>query len=204
MAVISLTSQADNTIGVDSPPPRRPEVTRIVRLLPRDSIQRPRSATPYQDQIITWTGPIQTLFGYSLSDVEGTEHWWLDRIHPEDCVVVLESLTKHLISAPDKPFAAKSRICGLDYRFKHANGTYILISDRIITTRDKDGNAVCFEGVVFDKEARRNERDEHTKLLESQNLLALVANNTPSGIFMMDPQVCGAFPTLFTPQSVPN
>jgi len=194
MAVVSLKSQ---TMGVVTQPSRRQEVTRTIRLFPPDKIHRPRSATPYQDQVITWTGPIQTLFGYSLSDVGGTEHWWLDRIHPDDCVSVLESLTKHLIPAPNKPFAAESRICGLDYRFKHANGGYILISDRSITTRDKDGNAVCLESVVFDKKARRNERDEHTKHLESQNVLALVANNTPSGIFMMDPQV-GGIPDLFT------
>ena len=165
-----------------------PEVTRTVNLCAPDGIQRPRSSTPYQKQIVSWTGPLQELSGYTLNDVEGTEDWWLDKIHPDDCENVRRSLAQLLIPALERPFAAESRIWGLDYRFKHANGTYFLISDRATTVRDERGNAVCLESVIFDKEARRNQRDDFAKSFESQNHLAIVASNTPSGIFMMDPQ----------------
>jgi PAS domain-containing protein len=164
-------------------------VTRKVSLCPPDAIHRTRSATPYQEQIVVWNGPIQELFDYSVEDVETTEEWWLDRIHSEDRDNVLESLAQHLIPAPGGPFAAESRIWGHDYRFRHAQGYYILVSDRAITTRDKHGNALCFESVIFDKHVRRHERETHAKLFESQDHLALIANNTPSGIYMLDPQV---------------
>lgn len=176
-------------MGLDAPPLRKPEVTRTVRLSRPDAIRRPHSVTPYQKQNGTWNGPIYELFGYDLTDVRGTEDWWLDRIHPDDHDRILESLAQHLIPAPDKPFAAESRIWGPDYRFRCADGTYLLISDRTIITRDKHGNAVETESVVFDKEKRHRDREAHAKLLESQNHLALVAMNTPSAIFMMDPQV---------------
>ena len=188
-----VTSCVDNLISNVPIPGRQEEVTRTVCLSAPDATDRAPSATPFQKQIVTWKGPIQALFGYSFNDVQDTEDWWLDRIHPEDRDSVLASLTRHLIAAPERPFAADSRIWGPDYRFKHADGTYILISDRTITTRDRYGNAIMFESVMFDKEARRNERAYHMKNLKSQDRLALVANNTPSGIFMMDPQVGSDF-----------
>jgi hypothetical protein len=180
-------------MGENAPPSRKQEVTRTVCLSPRDAIERSHTATPHQEQSIAWDGPIEALLGYSLSDVESTEDWWLDRIHPEDRSSVLESLSRHLFSAPEKPFAAESRIWGLDYRFRHVDGSYILISDRAITTRDEYGVATCLESVIFDKEARRNERDAYAKAFKSQDHLALIANNTPSGIFMVDPQVCANY-----------
>jgi hypothetical protein len=176
-------------MGSIAPPLRKQEVTRQVCLSPRDAIHRTRSATPYQEQSVVWNGPIQALFDYSLEDVEGTEEWWLDRIHFDDRDEVLESLARHLIPTPGKAYAAESRIWGYDYRFRNAEGSYLLISDRAITTRDKHGNATCLESVIFDKQARRHERDTHAKVFESQDHLALIANNTPSGIFMLDPQV---------------
>ena len=183
-------------MGTGAPPSRKQEVTRKVCLSPPDAIERSRSATPYQEQSLVWDGPIQALLGCSLNDVEGTEEWWLDRIHPEDRGGVLESLTRHLMPSPEKPFAAESRIWGPDYRFRHAEGCYILISDRTITTRDENGNAICLESVIFDKAARRNERDAYAKVFKSQDHLALIANNTPSGIFMMDPQVRAISPRI--------
>ena len=184
-----ITSNVDDLASNVPIPGRQEEVIRTVRLSSPDTINRAPSATPFQKHTVTWKGPIQALFGYSLHDVEPSEDWWLDQIHPEDRDDVLESLTRHLIAAPERPFAAESRIWGPDYRFRHADGTYVLTSDRTITTRDQHGNAIMFESVLFDKEARRNERAYHAKNLKSLDRLALVTNNTPSGIFMMDPQV---------------
>jgi hypothetical protein len=167
----------------------RKEVTRKVHLSPPDAVFRARSATANQKQTVTWDGPVQTLFGYSLHDVEGTEDWWLDRIHPDDRRNVIESLSRHLSPAPGNASAAESRIWRSDYRFRHADGSYILVSDRATTTRDRSGNASCLESVIYDKEVRRNERDAHAKAFKAQDHLALIAANTPSGIYMMDPQV---------------
>jgi PAS domain-containing protein len=174
---------------------RKQDVTRRVRLSPPDAISRAGSTTANQKQIVTWGGPVQTLFGYSLHDVEDTEDWWLDRIHPNDRRNVIESLSRHLSPASGKASAAEFRIWRSDYRFRHVDGSYILVSDRATTTRDRNGNASCLESVIYDKEARRNERDAHAKVFKAQDHLALIAANTPSGIYMMDPQVRA----LFTP-----
>jgi PAS domain-containing protein len=170
-------------------PPLRQEVIRKVCLSSPDGNYRERSATPYQEQRIVWNGPVKPLLDYSSEDVEPTEEWWLDRIHADDRESVLQSLARHLIPAPRNPYASESRIWGHDYRFRNADGYFVLISDRAITTRDEHGNAICLESVIFDKEKRRFERETHAKVLESQDHLALIANNTPSGIFMLDPQV---------------
>lgn len=55
-------------------------------------------------------------------------------------------------------------------------------------TRDSQGNATHVESVVFHKEERRKQRESFAKIFEAQNHLALIANYTQSGIFMMDPQ----------------
>ena len=176
-------------MGSIAPPMRKQEVTRKVFLSPPDGIYRSCSTTPYQEQSIVWDGPTQPLFDYSLEDIESSEAWCSDRIHSEDREGVLESLAQHLIPTPGTPFAAASRIWGYDYRFRNRSGYFVLISDRAITRRDEQGNAVCLESVIFDKEVRRYERETHAKVLRSQDHLALIANNTPSGIFMLDPQV---------------
>lgn len=166
---------------------RKVEVTRAVLVSPPDTLERSRTATPHQKQHVTWNGPVENLFGYSSEDIEVAECWWLDRIHPEDVSRILESLKQHLVWS-ENPFDAKSRIWGSDYRFRCASGVYILVSDRAIITRDELGHAVRLDCVVFDKEVRKIERDAHATFLESQNHLAIVANNTPSGIFMMNPE----------------
>jgi len=169
-------------------------VTRTVRLSPSDTLYRQRTSTPYQQQAITWNGPLETLLGYPPESAEDTEAWWLDRIHPDDASRVLESLTQHLAPAiHSNPLAAQNRIWGPDYRFRHALGHYVTVSDRCITTRDAHGNVTRMDSIVFDKEARRVEREVHEKFLASHDQLATVANNTPSGIFMMNPS---GYPTF--------
>ncbi|TKA67901.1 hypothetical protein B0A49_10005 [Cryomyces minteri] len=175
--------------AVKAPPTllREPEVTRTVSLGAPDGAQRPTSVTPFSDQHVTWSGPLENLFGCTADAVDSTEDWWLSRIHPGDVSVVVESLRQHLLPKPN-PYASDSRIWGYDYRFRHADGHYILTSDRTITERGERGNALMFTSVLFDKEDRHLKRREHRRKLDSQNHLATIAENTPSGIFVMDPQ----------------
>lgn len=165
--------------------PRKPEVTRNVQFSPPDASERARSSTPFREQKITWAGPIEQLFGEELDSIPNTEEWWLDRIHPNDLDITIKKLTQHLLPAPDNSFAAGARICGLEYRFRHRDGHYILCSERYITTRDGDGTAICTDAIIFDKEVRREQRARYASSLDSQTQLAFVATNTPSGIFMM-------------------
>lgn len=158
---------------------RKPEVTRTIRNI-TDGTDGPRT--------ISWSGPTASLFGFSLNEIENSESWWLDRIHPDDRLNISSSLSKQLERVVGNPHASESRIWGCDYHFEHRDGHYILVSDRTIVTRDDDGEVMTMVSVVTDKEKRIVERREHAQVLNSRNQLAMIANNTPSGIFMMDPQ----------------
>jgi len=166
---------------------RKPEVTRTISPSPTTHITRASTADNTR-RTVSWSGPTESLFGCRVEDIDKTEEWWLDHIHPDDRLNISRSLTEHLKPVHGNPHASESRIWGCDYRFRHAKGHYILVSDRSIISRDETGNVVKVTSVVSDKEKRSIERNEYEELHNSQNHLAAIADNTPSGIFMMDPQ----------------
>lgn len=165
----------------------KPEVERHVALAISDSIDG-AIATPSKRQIIRWTGPTDELFQIKLNDVGCSEEWWLDHIHPDDRDRVSTSLDTHLARHSTNSYDADSRMWQADYRFRRADGTYVLISDRTITARSEDGRVISFTSVLYDSIERKASRQAHLEKLRSEDYLAIVAKNTPSGIFMMDPQ----------------
>lgn len=131
---------------------------------------------------------MQPLLGYSLQELEDSEAWWLDHVHPEDAGHVFEKLTKHLKQFSERKECAEARMWNVDYRLRRKDSTYVLVSERGITTRDEAGFPLILKSVIFDKELQRRSRVEHKKHMEARNYLAAVAENTPSGIFLMDNQ----------------
>lgn len=166
------------------PHTRKPEVIRTTLLSTVDKTIR-GGCTPSQQQTISWSGPVDELLGYSLDDIECTEEWWSNQIHPDDRPRVLGSLTAHLVPTPANHHNADARMWGENYRIRHADGHYVLVSDRSITTRDEAGIPFSFVSVIFDKRKRETQRKEYAELINSQNHLATIADNTPSGIYMM-------------------
>lgn len=166
---------------------RKPEVTRTITVTVRDT-EAADSKVDGFSRAIAWSGPTDTLFGHSLDDIEKNEEWWTSRIHENDRSRVVTSFSDQLHPRPGNPYDAGSRIWGCDYQFRHANGEYLLICDRSIITRDEQGNVQTIVSVMSDKKKRKVERTAREQLLKSQNHLAIIADNTPSGIFMMDPQ----------------
>lgn len=158
---------------------RKPEVTRTIQ----NTIEGDNTI-----RTISWSGPTASLFGFGSEEIENSEVWWLERIHPDDRPTVSSNLSTQLERVLGNPHASESRIWGLDYHFQHKDGHYILVSDRTIVTRDDDGEVVTMVSVVSDKEKRIIERREHAAILNTNDKLAMIANNTPSGIFLMDTQ----------------
>lgn len=175
-------------MGAATVPLRKPEVVRIVDLSHREKDYPTNGNNTASLPRTEWTGPTDDVFGFSLAEINTTEDWWIERVHPDDRDAVRDSIGQLLVSAPNNPFAADSRISAQDYRFKHFNGNYIMLSDRTIINRNSKGEADRIESVVFDKEKRKTQRESFAKIFEAQNHLALIANNTQSGIFMMDPR----------------
>lgn len=170
---------------------RKPEVTRNIELLPlpRNTTRTIDDRQTTSDQhAVHWSGPTAALFGYRIEDIENTGSWWLSRIHPDDRLRISSELRDHLAPVSGNPYDSESRIWGCDYRFKHAQGHYFTVADRSIVTRDDAGNVMTVTSILSDKEKRSVERKEYEELHNSQNHLAVIADNTPSGIFMMDPQ----------------
>lgn len=167
---------------------RKPEFTRSTVFSAPDTSARQATSTPHQAQQVSWSGPAQPLLGYSLEELEDKESWWLDHIHPEDADYVLNKLTNHLKQFPGRKECAEARMWSVDYRIRRKDSTYVLVSERGITTRDEAGFPLILNSVIHDKELQRTSRIEHKKHMEARNYLAAVAENTPSGIFLMDTQ----------------
>ncbi|KAG9549119.1 hypothetical protein KCU71_g10938, partial [Aureobasidium melanogenum] len=163
---------------------KREAAQRITRLLADDQ----DSVGSIPKRSLEWKGSVEELLGFRIEDIPTEESWWLARIHPEDLFDVVNSLSRILAPAPDKPYASEARIWAQNYRFKHADGQFLLISERSIVDRDESGNVLSMTSTIFDAEKRRIERKAHREFLDSRNQFALIANNTPSGIWMMDPQ----------------
>lgn len=134
----------------------------------------------------TWTGPSELLLGYTTDELKEDEVWLLEHVHPEDTDHVIQAFVKHLAPFPDNKQCSEARLWSVDYRFRRKDGSYVLVSERGITARDDAGYVTTMNVVIFDKHLQRTQRMAHKKDLESRNYLSVVAENTPSGIFLMD------------------
>jgi PAS domain S-box-containing protein len=117
-----------------------------------------------------WGEGMLRLFGYDPEQLAGTSvNWWIDRLHPDDREGILKSVE-----------AATSRGDGAwsgEYRFRRANGTYALVSDRCQINRDESGRPVRMIGAIVDiteqhraQQLLRESREQYRQLFESNPL----------------------------------
>ncbi len=76
---------------------------------------------------------VSQLVGYEAREFSADSGFWYRQIHPEDVERVLAELTTYL-------FSEGLHTC--EYRFRHQNGTYRWICDRVTLIRDPAGNPV--------------------------------------------------------------
>jgi len=164
---------------------RQPEFTRIAIFDLQDLSHQRQGGTP----TITWSGPSQQICGYHLGQIDETEEWWLDHIHHDDVQEVLSSYRQLLKPYPASPHCSEARLWSADYRFRRRDGTYLSVSERGTTVRNEQGCVIKLTSVMIDKILQTERRQAHKRNLERQNYLAIVAENTPSGIYLMDNQV---------------
>lgn len=178
----STTSDDEN--HPSKKPSRKPELTRLTTFDPQNTTSRTQGARP----TIIWIGPSNAICGYELEEIENTEEWWLDHVHPEDVEDVTTSYRQHLQPRPAHPYRSEARLWSADYRFRRKDGSYLLVAERGTTIRDKDGFVKKLTAVIIDKTLQESQRSAHKRKLEQRNYLATVAENTPSGIYLMDNQ----------------
>ena len=104
---------------------------------------------------------IRRLFGWE--DVDPTEEWWAERIHPDD----LERVRAIVL-----PAIHQERGTGweAEYRFRRADGSYATVVDHGTVIRDEHGNAVRCVGTVMDVSDRA---ELAARLRQSQKMQAV-------------------------------
>ncbi len=127
----------------------------------------------FQTNAMIWELGESGAFGYSRSDFGVTNHWWQDRLHPEDQGGVLAALEKAQDSA--------NSIWAADYRFRGADGSYAYICDRGQFVDQNGGGSCRLVASMIDVtnckwiEEGYRESDETTRLIVDNALDAVIS-----------------------------
>lgn len=105
----------------------------------------------------------QKLFGYKKEDIHYTLDWWSSLIHTEDKDRIDKQINDIIQSTDDS--------ITLEYKFKRNDGTYAYILDRAYLTRDSEGKAVRYIGVMQDVTTNKKyEEDLQARTHEAERL----------------------------------
>ncbi len=117
---------------------------------------------------------IQRVFGYGENEVQNTEAWWRDKVHPDDYGNLIKTLTTN--------FKNRIPVFQLEYRFRCANGTYKYVLDRGYLLLDINNKPVRMIGAMQDITKKKAE-EAKLRLLES------VISNATDAILVADAHV---------------
>ncbi|MDQ2918855.1 MAG: PAS domain-containing protein, partial [Verrucomicrobiota bacterium] len=109
---------------------------------------------------LAWPQGLENLFGYTPSIVSAEIGFWQRHVHPED--------RPRMAAAIRDALQDDERWRG-EYRFRRADGSYILVLERAIIQRDANGEAIRFVGSLMDITARRQLQDQ---IVRSQKMEA--------------------------------
>lgn len=99
-----------------------------------------------QSDRMTWNDAIESVFGYGADAREGTGHWWMERIHPDEGPAVIADLQAATADG-------EASWTG-EYRFRRADGSYASVVDRSFIVRN-NGMATRIVGSLLDITARK-------------------------------------------------
>jgi PAS domain S-box-containing protein len=142
--------------------------------------------------LITHNEALITQYGYGRPDLIQPISWWSDKIHPDDYSIAAWSIQEAI--------RARQRYWTSEYRFRKADGTYVLVLDRGILQSDENDNPLRMIGSIVDLTTRRAAEDERNQLfrLSSDCILFLDpggAINQANGAFYhlagIDPDLGG-------------
>jgi PAS domain S-box-containing protein len=130
------------------------------------------TAYPHGDEGVTFIGAnVTSLLGYAPQDFVNTPSFWREHIHPDDVAKVEEAL---------RVLVAKGEH-SVDYRFRHADGTYRHIRDAARLRRDDAGRTIEIVGYWIDiteqsqaQEALRRSEANFRSLIERSGTAIVV------------------------------
>lgn len=111
-----------------------------------------------QENSLSWSKGILSVFGYSQEEVGNDSNWWFDKIHPEDSIQMSIKLYSFI--------EQKTENWQDQYRFRCADNTYKYVLDRGFLLKDKNGKAIRMIGAIQDI-TKQKEEEQRLKLLET-------------------------------------
>ncbi|HYH99156.1 PAS domain S-box protein [Hyalangium sp.] len=119
---------------------------------------------------VQWGENLQRLTGYEATGVVSAIEWWSEHIHPEDRERVLGGV-QAVLEGGGNHWAE-------EYRFRHVDGSYMLVAERGYVVRDEQGRAVRMVGALQDiTERRRAEQETRRRADFEQHLIGIVSHD---------------------------
>ncbi|WP_423819135.1 PAS domain S-box protein [Salinimicrobium sp. TIG7-5_MAKvit] len=111
-----------------------------------------------------WGEAFYVLFGYSQQDFSLSIDSWAKNIHPDERLVINESLSRTLESSENHWEA--------EYRFQNADGKYSFVVEKGFILRDENGKALRMVGAIQDV----TERKKLEELLDEASKLSRIGS----------------------------
>ena len=89
---------------------------------------------------LRWSPEIYTFYGYGQNEPANNIEWWAAHIHPEDAMLLNQTMDKL-----DDPHVKEWTV---EYRFRKADNSYVLVVDHTNVLRDEQGRAVRLIGTL--------------------------------------------------------
>ncbi|CAA9459364.1 MAG: diguanylate cyclase/phosphodiesterase (GGDEF & EAL domains) with PAS/PAC sensor(s) [uncultured Rubrobacteraceae bacterium] len=122
--------------------------------------------TDLRNNTLEWGGAAESLFGYGPNEPRSME-WWKDLIHPDDRDRVMASIDSVLRDGD---------AWSDEYRFRRADGSYAVVSNRSCVVRDEAGEPVRMIGSMLDVTERR--RAEKALKESEERFRSLIQNSS--------------------------
>jgi PAS domain S-box-containing protein len=91
---------------------------------------------------VFWGDGFHNTFGYPKEFISGSQEEWSGRMHPEDRERV-EAIVRDALASSAKSVSA-------EYRYRRADGSYAIVSDRAVIVRNEAGEPVRLVGAMQD------------------------------------------------------
>src|ERR1700737_2644816 len=115
-------------------PPESPEYLSLLARATNDAVRDLDLKTGR----LSWPQGLQTLLGYEPSEASNEIAFWQNQIHPEDRARTAGAI-RATLNGSDNHWSG-------EYRFRHADGSYVHLLERALIVRDNDGAAIRLLG----------------------------------------------------------
>jgi PAS domain S-box-containing protein len=132
---------------------------------------------------VVWGGHFSSILGYRAEEMPTNTAQWLSFVHPEDRVPVAAEIER---------LRRGQRQVHVEYRVRHANGSYRWLRDDAAFVKDQRQPHRRMIGILTDVTERRIQSDVSQKIVEQSPVAKLVVN-AQQHIVSANPAACSTF-----------